>query len=167
MSRGKSRSATTGKSNPVGAVLAWEISVRRGILGIFRGSWKLLGRQEKPMADSSDRRTQPSRRGFLKSVGAAAVAAETLLDRVSHAAEAGELAAANGVISGSTRVVLKVNGKDRPVVVEPRTTLLSRLARSARTGDHGAQARMQRCNLWSVHGTAEWQAGLWVFGIGR
>jgi xanthine dehydrogenase YagT iron-sulfur-binding subunit len=69
-----------------------------------------------------------TRRGFLKGVGVAAVAAETLLERVAKAAETAEAnSPLDGPISGPVKITLTVNGQDRPVTVEPRTTLLSAL----------------------------------------
>ena len=68
-----------------------------------------------------------SRRGFLKGVGAAAVVADGLLNRVSPAPAAEAEAGSNGVISGEVAITLKVNGKEQTVKVEPRTTLLSAL----------------------------------------
>lgn len=72
-----------------------------------------------------------TRRGFLKGVGAAAVAADAVLGRavVAPAAEptakpAGEQAK---TVSGEVPVTLSLNGRSRTVTVEPRTTLLSAL----------------------------------------
>jgi xanthine dehydrogenase YagT iron-sulfur-binding subunit len=69
-----------------------------------------------------------SRRGFLKGVGVAAVAAEGLLERVAKAAETahGDVPI-EGPVSGDVKIVLSVNGQNRVVTVEPRTTLLSAL----------------------------------------
>ncbi|HUO09375.1 MAG TPA: (2Fe-2S)-binding protein [Phycisphaerae bacterium] len=69
-----------------------------------------------------------SRRGFLKGMGAAAVVADGLLNRVSQAAPADEAAGLPaGVVSGEVEILLNINGKDQRVKVEPRTTLLSAL----------------------------------------
>ena len=70
-----------------------------------------------------------SRRNFLKGVGVAAVSAEAVLDKVTKAAEAGpDPAALNEVIpSGPVKLTLNINGQDKAVTVEPRTTLLSAL----------------------------------------
>ncbi|MGN6369490.1 MAG: (2Fe-2S)-binding protein [Phycisphaerae bacterium] len=70
-----------------------------------------------------------SRRGFLKGVGAAAVVADGLLNHVvpAPAAEAAAEENSNGIIKGEVEITLKVNGQDRRVKVEPRTTLLSAL----------------------------------------
>ncbi|HVS73400.1 MAG TPA: (2Fe-2S)-binding protein [Phycisphaerae bacterium] len=67
-----------------------------------------------------------SRRGFLKGAAVAAAAAEGLLHQQppASAAPAGDPAAP---MSGPTPITLKVNGKDREVTVEPRTTLVSAL----------------------------------------
>ncbi len=70
-----------------------------------------------------------SRRHFLKGVGAAAVAADTILQRVEKAgaADAVDAAAVNTPISGSVPITLNINGQARQVTVEPRTTLVSAL----------------------------------------
>ena len=68
-----------------------------------------------------------SRRRFLKTVGAAAVAAEGLLGRTVLADDPppATVEADHGIISGPTPIKLTINGKSRTVTVEPRTTLLS------------------------------------------
>jgi len=70
-----------------------------------------------------------SRRNFLKGVGAAAIAADTILQRVekSAAADTVDPAAVDTPISGSIPITLNVNGRPRQVTVEPRTTLVSAL----------------------------------------
>ena len=73
-----------------------------------------------------------SRRGFLRGVGAAGVGALVVDPRPVLAAdptpEAPTAPADSAkVISGAVQLVLNVNGKDRPVTVEPRTTLLHAL----------------------------------------
>jgi xanthine dehydrogenase YagT iron-sulfur-binding subunit len=68
-----------------------------------------------------------SRRGFLKGVGVAAVSAggaDALLGRIPESSAA---QTEGGLVSGPLPIVLKVNGQDRAVTVEPRTTLLSSL----------------------------------------
>ena len=65
-----------------------------------------------------------SRRNFLQ-VGAAALAGEAVLTRSTEAQNAPNPAAMNTPISGSVQITLNLNEKDRPVTVEPRTTLLS------------------------------------------
>ena len=69
-----------------------------------------------------------SRRGFLKGVGAVGVGA-VLSDRsILHAAE--QPATQSGqskTISGNVEIVLNLNGQNRKVTVEPRTTLLNAL----------------------------------------
>jgi xanthine dehydrogenase YagT iron-sulfur-binding subunit len=86
------------------------------------------------MADISNRqskrpsRSGMSRRGFLKGVGAAAVATDGLLAHVTRAADLQpDIAAQTGPISGLVKITLNVNGQSRPVTIEPRTTLLSAL----------------------------------------
>jgi xanthine dehydrogenase YagT iron-sulfur-binding subunit len=71
-----------------------------------------------------------SRRRFLKGVGVAAVAADTMLARATQGAEPAaepNAAALNTVISGEVKLTLQVNGQPRAVTVEPRTTLLNAL----------------------------------------
>lgn len=63
-------------------------------------------------------RTSFSRRDFLKGSGAA-VAATAVVEAQREAR-----AAEDKVVSGSTKLMLNVNGKDHEVAVEPRTTLL-------------------------------------------
>jgi len=86
------------------------------------------------MSDTCEDQTtqQPSgwsRRNFLKGVGVAAVSADAVLGKVTKAAEAGpNPAALNEVIpSGPVKLTLNINGQDKAVTVEPRTTLLSAL----------------------------------------
>lgn len=68
-----------------------------------------------------------SRRNFLKTVGAAAVAADGLLGRAiaADAPTADDRSAAPGVLLGEVAITLTINGKPRKLKVEPRTTLLS------------------------------------------
>lgn len=69
-----------------------------------------------------------SRRSILKGVGLAAVSADGLINRMAEAADAipgAEATALNTPISGTVKVKLNINGKEREVAVEPRTTLLS------------------------------------------
>ena len=77
--------------------------------------------------DGSDRSRQPggpSRRDFLRgaAVGAASVGVLT-----GREAEAQQEAGVVPLVKGTTTVTLKVNGQDRQVRVEPRTTLLDAL----------------------------------------
>ena len=72
----------------------------------------------------------PSRRRFLKGVGIAGAGA-ALADHLAQTAEA-EAAAAEGEAAklptaGALNLTLDVNGRKRPLAVEPRTTLLSAL----------------------------------------
>ncbi len=67
-----------------------------------------------------------TRRSILKGVGLAALAGDGLLSRVAGAADPEpDVSAVNKPISGSVKITLKINDKDRQVTVEPRTTLLS------------------------------------------
>ena len=73
-----------------------------------------------------------TRRSFLRGVGVAAVAADTMLARAAQGAEpaaAGDVnpAAVNTVMAGPIKISLNVNDQQRAVTVEPRTTLLSAL----------------------------------------
>src|SRR3954451_8467983 len=80
--------------------------------------------------EASVKQTKPglSRRSMLKGVGIAAVTADTILSRVAETAAqvpGPEPTALNTPISGTVKVKLSINGKEREVEVEPRTTLLS------------------------------------------
>jgi len=87
------------------------------------------------MADTSNRPSNKltphsglSRRGFLKGVGAAAVAADGLLGRLPlAAADESPSVNPNEPVIGPVKISLQINGQPRPVTVEPRTTLLSAL----------------------------------------
>jgi xanthine dehydrogenase YagT iron-sulfur-binding subunit len=75
-----------------------------------------------------------SRRRFLRGAAVAAIATDAALGRTGLAADAAPAAAAdanpaalNTVIAGEVKVTLDVNDQQRPVTVEPRTTLLSAL----------------------------------------
>jgi xanthine dehydrogenase YagT iron-sulfur-binding subunit len=69
-----------------------------------------------------------TRRGFLKGVGAVGVGA-VLADRsILHAADQpADQPGQSKIISGNVEIVLNLNGQDRKVTVEPRTTLLNAL----------------------------------------
>jgi xanthine dehydrogenase YagT iron-sulfur-binding subunit len=70
-----------------------------------------------------------SRRGFLKGASLTAVAgalADTgLINAEPQATPEVDAAALNKPISGNVKITLNINGQDRAVTVEPRTTLLS------------------------------------------
>jgi xanthine dehydrogenase YagT iron-sulfur-binding subunit len=69
-----------------------------------------------------------TRRTFLKGVGVAAVSTEAMLTRAANAADAPPAPdALNAVLEGPVKLTLNVNGQQREVTVEPRTTLLSAL----------------------------------------
>jgi len=82
-----------------------------------------------PSDDQAAKGSPPSgwsRRTFLRGVGVAAVAADTMLERVTAANAAGaDGPEPNQVVSGPVKISLHINGQDKPVTVEPRTTLLS------------------------------------------
>jgi xanthine dehydrogenase YagT iron-sulfur-binding subunit len=69
-----------------------------------------------------------SRRRFLQGVGAAgagAVMADAILSRAADApATDAPATEPSGATSGESQITLRINGQDRKVVVEPRTTLL-------------------------------------------
>src|SRR5262245_52433755 len=78
--------------------------------------------------DGNSSRSKLTRRSILKGVGVAAVAGDTLLEKMARAqapAPPPDVTALNKPVSGSVKITLKINGKDRDVTVEPRTTLLS------------------------------------------
>ncbi len=71
-----------------------------------------------------------TRRGFLKGAGisaAAAAVATTGLSEIALGADQPDPAALNTPISGEVSITLTINGQQRQVSVEPRTTLLSAL----------------------------------------
>lgn len=78
--------------------------------------------------DAANPRSGFSRRKFLQGVGVVGVGALVVdhpLVRGAQTAPPSDTAA--GPISGSVQIVLNINGQDRPVNVEPRTTLLNAL----------------------------------------
>jgi xanthine dehydrogenase YagT iron-sulfur-binding subunit len=80
------------------------------------------------MASISNDKPGVSRRGFLRGVGAAAVVADTIINRAAQAAA--DMPGPDGTalsepISGDVKITLTINGQKRAVTVEPRTTLLS------------------------------------------
>lgn len=68
----------------------------------------------------------PGRRKFLKGVGIAGAGA-AIADHLWTEAEAEGAQGAPSTLTGTTKVVLNVNGQKRDVQVEPRTTLLNAL----------------------------------------
>src|SRR5262245_56712779 len=76
--------------------------------------------------DEHARKHDPSRRKFLKGVGIAGAGA-AVADKLWTEVQAEEQANALKTVSGTVKISLDVNGKTRPVEVEPRTTLLSTL----------------------------------------
>jgi xanthine dehydrogenase YagT iron-sulfur-binding subunit len=92
----------------------------------------MSGMSEDPSAKLGSTPGLTSRRNFLRGVGAAALAADAVLGRATEAAEPAQAAgpdpaALDSVIAGEVKVTLRVNGQERPVTVEPRTTLSSAL----------------------------------------
>src|SRR4051794_34451804 len=91
----------------------------------------MAGTSEDPSAKAGSPSAM-TRRSFLRGVGAAAIATDAMLGRAAEgaepAAEAGpDPAALNTVIAGEVKITLRVNGQERAVTVEPRTTLSSAL----------------------------------------
>jgi xanthine dehydrogenase YagT iron-sulfur-binding subunit len=76
--------------------------------------------------DETQQSHDPSRRKFLKGVGIAGAGA-AVVDKLWVEAEAKEAQAATQVLSGNVKVALDVNGQQRTVQIEPRTTLLNAL----------------------------------------
>jgi xanthine dehydrogenase YagT iron-sulfur-binding subunit len=79
------------------------------------------------MAEMSKTRGGLSRRGFIKGVGAVAVAGCAAHQGIEVKEEHPQIKPAEMILRGAVPIVLTVNGQDRPVTVEPRTTLLSSL----------------------------------------
>ena len=71
-----------------------------------------------------------SRRKFLKGVGIAGAGA-AITDHLWTEAEAKEQQTEPNTMSGEAKVVLNVNGQQRTVQVEPRTTLLNAMRNHA------------------------------------
>jgi len=69
-----------------------------------------------------------SRRGFLKGAGVTAAGAAIAESGIAALAEAQEAKVQSKVVgSGLTKLTLKINGVDKPVQIEPRTTLAEAL----------------------------------------
>ena len=79
-----------------------------------------------PKSDDKPRNHDPSRRKFLKGVGIAGAGA-AVADTLWIEAEAKERAGGPQSLTGNVKLVLNVNGAQRSVEVEPRTTLLNAL----------------------------------------
>lgn len=80
----------------------------------------------KSRDEQDDQKHDPGRRKFLKGVGIAGAGA-AIADHLWVEADAEQQQQAAGPVSGSTKVVLDVNGRKRDVQLEPRTTLLNAL----------------------------------------
>jgi xanthine dehydrogenase YagT iron-sulfur-binding subunit len=75
-------------------------------------------------------KTSFTRRGFLRGAGITAIAASALdrgLISPALAQSAPDADPLNKPVSGEVKITLSINGQNRPVTVEPRTTLLSAL----------------------------------------
>jgi aerobic-type carbon monoxide dehydrogenase small subunit (CoxS/CutS family) len=68
-----------------------------------------------------------SRRGFLKGAGVTAAGAAIAESGIAALAQAQDQRVASKVIGGTTSVTLKINGADKKVQIEPRTTLAEAL----------------------------------------
>ena len=114
------------------------------------------------MASDADVRSGVSRRGFLKGMGAAAVVADGLLGRVAKAAptDGGDVDLSKPV-SGEVNITLMINGKERGVTVEPRTTLLSALRDRLEPGVTGPKLV---CNVGTCGACTVIMDGKTVFG---
>ena len=77
--------------------------------------------------DQKETTHDPGRRKFLKGVGIVGAGAAIADQLWVQEAEAAEQARPAGPISGNVKVTLDVNGQQRDVQVEPRTTLLNAL----------------------------------------
>ena len=106
------------------------------------------------MPDDPD--SKPTRRGFLVSTGSTAAAAVVAGCATTHSSgdsgQSGSTAKASGPdIPGAVPITLRINGKDHPLRVDPRTTLLDCIRETvALTGtkkgcDHG------QCGACTVH----------------
>lgn len=96
---------------------------------------------------------QPTRREFLRHTGAAAIVIGALdpSQLAAATAENPDAQGTDGAANGAVPIVLRINGKDRPLRVDPRTTLLDCIRETvALTGtkkgcDHG------QCGACTVH----------------
>ena len=78
------------------------------------------------MSNRSNDRGGLSRRGFLKG-GVVTAAGAAIGDASLEALAQDQQPQRAKVVSGTTRVTLNINGKDRPLEIEPRTTLADAL----------------------------------------
>ena len=104
-----------------------------------------------PRATPADPATRVSRRGLFKGAGAAAVSAALLGARETLAREAAVADEVRTQGPGVVPITLRVNGEERKVQVEPRTTLLSALRlRLDLTGAKPVCERSQcgACTVW-------------------
>jgi xanthine dehydrogenase YagT iron-sulfur-binding subunit len=107
--------------------------------------------------DSPSSPSNPSRRGFLGATGSTAAAVviggcETVqADRITGASGSGDAILDEPNIEGAVPITLRINGKDRQLRVDPRTTLLDCIRETVvLTGtkkgcDHG------QCGACTVH----------------
>lgn len=87
-----------------------------------------MANQSGDHLDGKSSGSKLTRRSMLKGVGIAAVAGDSLLEKMARAQlppAAPNPTALNTPISGSVKLSLNINGQSRDVTVEPRTTLLS------------------------------------------
>lgn len=83
---------------------------------------------DEPKAEAP---TDPSRRKFLKGVGVVGAGAAVADQFLLHASEQAKPAETGAAASGTANIVLRVNGQNRSVRVESRTTLLNALRNHA------------------------------------
>src|SRR5262245_15518894 len=106
------------------------------------------------MSDKQESSPQnPTRREFLSTTGgtAAATFIAAYVPHTGHTAEAETLAGNSPAIEGAVPITLRINGKDHPLQIDPRSTLLDCIRETvALTGtkkgcDHG------QCGACTVH----------------
>jgi xanthine dehydrogenase YagT iron-sulfur-binding subunit len=102
--------------------------------------------------DPTSNRAHPTRRAFLQSAGGAAAAAALPVNSSARAKEtAGDGDPHESAVEGAVPITLRINGEDRRLRIDPRTTLLDCVRETvALTGtkkgcDHG------QCGACTVH----------------
>lgn len=110
---------------------------------------KSPGQEPEPDVPRKAHGLDLSRRSFLKGAGGVAAASGVL--SAAAEAEASQEDGA-GTVSGATEITLRINGEDKKLVCEPRTTLLSALRDRAEPPITGAKpvCDMGSCGACSV-----------------